>query len=101
MLISTHLNDLGDILRTNKVKYYLALPDSDIVIKIYQQETMVTKGVASVRSPVCNIQQSYTNVDHAFFAAAVVSEFRKEYKISEEVSLPSFTSKTDFQPICR
>ncbi|KAL9713017.1 hypothetical protein Ac2012v2_004258 [Leucoagaricus gongylophorus] len=66
MLISTCLNDLGDILRVNK-------------------ETMITKGVASVRSPVCNIQQSYMNVNHASFAAAVVSEFRKEYKISEEV----------------
>lgn len=68
MLISTCLNDLGDILRVNK-------------------ETMITKGVASVRSPVCNIQQSYMNVNHASFAAAVVSEFRKEYKISEEKSM--------------
>jgi len=62
---------------------------------------MVTKGVASVRSPVCNIQQSYTNIDHASFAAAVVSEFCKEYNISEEVSLLSSTSKTDFQLISR
>lgn len=54
------------------------------------QETMITKGVASVRSPVCNIQQSYMNVNHASFAAAVVSEFRKEYKISEEVSIAIF-----------
>jgi len=30
------------------------------------------------------------NVNHASFAAAVVSEFRKEYKISEEVSIAIF-----------
>ncbi|KXN89511.1 Lipoate-protein ligase A [Leucoagaricus sp. SymC.cos] len=65
MLISTHLNDLGDILRTNK-------------------DAMITKGVASVRSPVRNIQQSNMNVDHTSFTAAVISEFQKEYDIHEE-----------------
>ncbi|KAF9450152.1 Lipoyltransferase and lipoate-protein ligase [Macrolepiota fuliginosa MF-IS2] len=66
MLISTRLSDLGDILRVNKA-------------------TMITKGVASVRSPVCNIQQFDTNVDHTSFTNAVVNEFRKEYGINEDV----------------
>jgi lipoate-protein ligase A len=48
---------------------------------------MITKGVVSVRSPVCNIQQSNKNVDHASFAAAVVDEFRTEYGINEGVRI--------------
>ncbi|KAJ3568815.1 hypothetical protein NP233_g5463 [Leucocoprinus birnbaumii] len=48
-------------------------------------ETMITRGVPSIRSPVCNIQQSNLNVDHDSFTAAVVDEFRKEYGINEDV----------------
>lgn len=48
---------------------------------------MITKGVASVRSPVCNIQQFNVNVDHVSFSNAVVNEFRKEYGINEEVGV--------------
>ncbi|EKM79994.1 hypothetical protein AGABI1DRAFT_72757 [Agaricus bisporus var. burnettii JB137-S8] len=66
MLISTRLADLGDILRTNK-------------------ETMISKGVASVRSPVCNLRQFNTHVDHLSFSNAVVNEFRREYGIDEKI----------------
>ena len=48
---------------------------------------MVTKGVASVRSPVCNLQQYDTNITHEAFTAAVVNEFQKEYGVNEQVSL--------------
>lgn len=48
---------------------------------------MVTKGVASVRSPVCNLQQFSNKVDHISFTDAVVSEFRKEYGINEDVGI--------------
>ncbi len=48
---------------------------------------MITKGVPSVRSPVCNIQQFNTKVDHTSFTDAVVHEFRKEYDINEDVGL--------------
>ncbi|KAJ7462082.1 hypothetical protein FB451DRAFT_1140140 [Mycena latifolia] len=64
MLISTQLDTLGDLLRTDK-------------------ETMVTAGVASVRSPVCNLQQSSPATDHTAFARAVVREFRAEYALDE------------------
>ncbi|KAG6820695.1 hypothetical protein H0H93_013214 [Arthromyces matolae] len=63
MLISTQLDTLGDLLRTNK-------------------GTMITKGVASVRSPVCNLRQHSSTITHDTFANAVVEEFRKEYSIS-------------------
>ncbi|KAJ7129146.1 Lipoyltransferase and lipoate-protein ligase [Mycena epipterygia] len=64
MLISTQLDTLGDLLRTDK-------------------ETMVTAGVASVRSPVCNLQQFSGDIEHVAFARAVASEFRKEYDLDE------------------
>ncbi|KAJ7265484.1 hypothetical protein B0H12DRAFT_1262296 [Mycena haematopus] len=62
MLISTRLDALGDLLRVDK-------------------PTMVTAGVASVRSPVCNLQQTTPHVEHAGFMSAVVDEFRREYAL--------------------
>ncbi|KAJ7169623.1 hypothetical protein C8R46DRAFT_203870 [Mycena filopes] len=64
MLITTQLDALGDLLHT-------------------ETETMVTAGVASVRSPVCNLRQSTPHVEHAVFARAVEHEFRCEYSLSE------------------
>jgi lipoate-protein ligase A len=46
---------------------------------------MVTKGVPSVRSPVCNLQHFNPNVTHDLFADAVIREFQKEYDIDETV----------------
>lgn len=66
MLISTRLDTLGDLLRVNK-------------------SSMITRGVASVRSPVCNLQQFNTNAHHGAFAEAVVDEFRDEYSIHDGV----------------
>jgi len=40
---------------------------------------METKGVASVRSPVCNLQQYGKNITHDAFVNAMVDEFLKEY----------------------
>ncbi|KAG6861965.1 hypothetical protein C0995_009149 [Termitomyces sp. Mi166 len=68
MLISTQLDTLGDLLRTDR-----------------NQETMVTKGVASVRSPVCNLQQFSAIITHDSFTDAVIDEFRKEYGVSAPV----------------
>ncbi|KAF8165756.1 hypothetical protein B0H34DRAFT_832108 [Crassisporium funariophilum] len=65
MLISTRLDDLGNLLRPNT-------------------ENIVTKGVASVRSPVCNLQH-FGAVAHNNFTSAVVNEFRKEYEVSSKV----------------
>jgi len=64
MLISTRLDTLGDLLHTNK-------------------DAMITKGVASVRSPVCNLQQYMPTISHNVFANTVIKEFRKEYDINE------------------
>ena len=47
---------------------------------------METKGVASVRSPVRNLQQFNAEVTHEAFVDAVVSAFREHYDIHEEVS---------------
>ena len=49
------------------------------------QDTMETRGVASVRSPVCNLQQQYGHVKHESFVEAVMDAFREEYDVHEEV----------------
>ncbi|KAF7789355.1 hypothetical protein EIP86_000299 [Pleurotus ostreatoroseus] len=64
MLISTKLDSLGNLLRTNK-------------------ETMHTKGIASVRSPVRNLQQYDDSVTHEKFVEAVIDSFRQEYSVYE------------------
>ncbi|KAM6496209.1 hypothetical protein JOM56_008915 [Amanita muscaria] len=67
MLISTDLTELGDLLRpTNK-------------------DQMVTKGVASVPSPVCNLQRFNRSITHGSFTDAVVNEFCTSYGIDVNV----------------
>ncbi|RDB20159.1 Lipoate-protein ligase A [Hypsizygus marmoreus] len=73
MLISSQLDILGDLLRTNK-------------------DTMVTKGVASVRSPVCNLQRFSDAISHDNFMNAVVHEFQKEYGLQ---SSPQMIDQTE------
>lgn len=46
---------------------------------------MITKGVASVPSPVCNLQQYNPDVTHEGFVNAVVQEFQKNYNVHEPV----------------
>ena len=64
----------------------LSLHDA-LPIFAHLKDSMITKGVASVRSPVCNLQQYDTNITHEAFTAAVVDEFQKEYGVNEQVSL--------------
>ncbi|KAJ7102649.1 hypothetical protein C8R43DRAFT_231611 [Mycena crocata] len=75
MLISTKLDTLGTLLRVDK-------------------ETMVTAGVPSVRSPVCNLQQFSPDADHDAFVRAVVSEFRKQYGVDERIDPTQFIDET-------
>ncbi|KIM54037.1 hypothetical protein SCLCIDRAFT_1222336 [Scleroderma citrinum Foug A] len=65
MLISTRLDILGDLLRVDK-------------------PTMHTKGVASVRSPVCNLVGSNPGLMHEAFVEAVIRSFREEYGVDDE-----------------
>jgi len=46
---------------------------------------MQTKGVASVRSPVCNLRQHKPDISHEGFVHAVVREFQDHYNIRETV----------------
>lgn len=46
---------------------------------------MTTKGVASVRSPVCNLQQFNQDISHETFSNAVVRAFQDEYNNDQEV----------------
>lgn len=46
---------------------------------------MLTKGVASVPSPVCNLRQHDDNLSHEHFCEATISEFCRAYNVNEEV----------------
>ena len=46
---------------------------------------MITKGVASVRSPVQNLQRFKRSITHENFVRAVVKSFQDEYDVDEEV----------------
>ncbi|TFY54332.1 hypothetical protein EVG20_g9745 [Dentipellis fragilis] len=48
-------------------------------------DSMITKGVASVRSPVRNLCDFQPNITHEAFVDAVVQAFREEYGISAPV----------------
>ncbi|KAL5487611.1 hypothetical protein ACEPAI_5719 [Sanghuangporus weigelae] len=65
MLISTKLDTLGDLLHITK-------------------ETMVTKGVASVRSPVQNLQRFNPAITHEGFVEASIQAFQEAYGIDEK-----------------
>ncbi|KAI0000029.1 hypothetical protein BJV77DRAFT_939542 [Russula vinacea] len=66
MLISSQISTLGDVLHVSK-------------------ETMITRGVASVRSPVTNLQEFSPAVTHDKFLQAMVRAFREEYQVEEPV----------------
>ena len=55
---------------------------------------MDTKGVASVRSPVCNLRHFDTSINHDTFVEAVVKAFREEYGIYDEVQKVEETEQT-------
>jgi len=76
MLISSQLNTLGDVLHVSK-------------------ESMITRGVASVRSPVKNLQEFNPSVTHDDFVGAVVQAFREEYLIEEPVRYVQAEDATD------
>lgn len=46
---------------------------------------MITKGVASVRSPVQNLQRFDPSISHESFVDATVDAFKGKYDIDEEV----------------
>jgi len=62
------------------------------------QSRIVTRGVASVRSLVCNLQQYSPTTTHETFADAIVNEFRTEYRITTDVGsllLICFRARSD------
>jgi lipoate---protein ligase len=64
---------------------------------MHKPGTIVTKGIASVRSPVCNLQQFRPNLNHDAFSAAVVNEFRNEYDVDEMVRIFLFSYHIVFE----
>jgi len=76
MLISSQLSTLGDVLHVSK-------------------DSMVTRGVASVRSPVKNLREFSPTVTHDTFVRAMVQAFREEYRMEEPVQYVQASDATD------
>lgn len=51
------------------------------------QEAMVTKGVASVPSPVRNLREWSTRVNHERFVEVVARQFAEKYALSGEIKV--------------
>ncbi|KAF9349462.1 Biotin/lipoate A/B protein ligase [Mortierella sp. AD094] len=64
MLIDTDLSSLGQYLKVDR-------------------STLVTKGVASVRSPVTRLRESSLTIDHLSFCEATRTEFLKRYAFDQ------------------
>ncbi|KAF9179043.1 Biotin/lipoate A/B protein ligase [Haplosporangium sp. Z 767] len=64
MLIDTDLSTLGQYLKVDR-------------------SSLVTKGVASVRSPVTRLRESSFTIDHLSFCEAVRTEFLKRYSFDQ------------------
>ncbi|KAH6914606.1 hypothetical protein BKA70DRAFT_1396063 [Coprinopsis sp. MPI-PUGE-AT-0042] len=54
-------------------------------LPFFFQDKMITKGVASVRSPVRNLRQHNPDIGHEHFTNAVIESFKAKYSISSEV----------------
>ncbi|GAA5960401.1 hypothetical protein JCM3765_007499 [Sporobolomyces pararoseus] len=50
-----------------------------------QKEGMITKGVASVPSPVRNLKEWNSEIDHESFVEQVSKEFSKQYGVSDQI----------------
>jgi lipoate-protein ligase A len=62
---------------------------------------MITKGVASVRSPVRNLVEFSSEFGHDSFVNSVVTSFQESYGIREEVSvLKILRGQTDHTNYC-
>ncbi len=88
MLISSQLSTLGDVLHVSKVWFIC----HNTLVHMSDccngpQESMITRGVASIRSPVKNLQEFSPAVTHDKFVRAMVQAFREEYHVEEPVRL--------------
>jgi len=82
MLISTRLDHLGDMLRP-------------------EERNIITKGVLSIRSPVCNLDQFDATITHEGFTSAVIHEFRKEYQIDTKCCMVEELGARDIEYISK
>ena len=83
MLISSQLNTLGDVLHSTKVDEFPG--KISFIIHIAFKNSMVTKGVASVRSPVRNLNEFRPDISHEDFVDALTRAFREQYGVDETV----------------
>ena len=87
MLIESKLHDLRGLLGTAKARLRLVR-----LALTAGQDKMVSKGVASVPSPVRNLEEWSSLIDHDSFARAVVGEFVE--LCAQNPDLPAATTQT-------
>lgn len=85
MLIDAKLGHLGDVLSNKKVRAAHFWQGQQFSYTPYQ-ESLVTKGVASVKSSVRNLKSWTPDITHESFTLAVIEEFNKVYRGTEDVS---------------
>ncbi|KIY51652.1 Lipoyltransferase and lipoate-protein ligase [Fistulina hepatica ATCC 64428] len=84
MLIAMELGSIGKFLR----------PEN--------KDSMITKGVASVRSPVGNLQRFNASASHEAFCRSMVSAFLNEYRMEDEPQFIHQSSEyTNLEAIAR
>lgn len=95
MLINAQLNTLGDLLRNKKVRSLFTLRPPLVawaLITSSKKDTLVTKGVDSVRSSVRNLRDFAPSLSHDDFVFAVSKEFTRVYAGHEAVSISTLIS---------
>lgn len=100
MLISSQLNTLGDVLHSTKVDMF---PETiSLVVHIaFNKASMVTKGVASVRSPVRNLNELRPDVSHEDFVDALTRAFREQYGVDKPVCIMTVSYVSRFSLECK
>ena len=91
MLIDAKLGDLRGVLGNSRVggSYPFPSGSSSLIHCVSaRQDTMVTKGVASVSSSVRNLREWSSTIDHDSFVDAVVREFKATYGGGSVVQVP-------------
>lgn len=89
MLIDAKLGQLGAVLNNKKVHGFTCT-ESGYLTHIVLQDTLVTKGVASVKSSVRNLKSWSPEITHETFTRAVVDEFSRTYDGDDAVSCTAF-----------
>lgn len=90
MLLDSNIKTLSQALKNTNVSLIQCY---NVRAKLTQQ-SMVTKGVSSVRSPVKNIIEWQPHITHDTFVAAVIKKFEEHHKVDKKIIVGRPPSKS-------